>query len=485
MSKRYELLKDYFVYAGPLIPKGEIIEWSIDGSRLYWSSKYQHPFSKEFVEKNPEWFKPIEDKEPTAFQWTDYLVKEILALYWDKPVADLSKTLDFQINKFKEESKLYYSIPAGKGTANSVFNEQKINERLAHLQEIELAEKMAFAAAMEMKDYSHHTYIPNIKQKYPTFEDYKSKSGTANETINEAFNEKYVVGVDPYKTDSKVQFTEKRLLEEKKDWEIVEFRAKYMGHNDVAFTSAHDGTFNTGLNGQVFTEPEYRLLKEATIHSVRRLSDNEVFSVKDDTEFGIIKAFRLYEESGIMEVHFEDGTGTSFQNIHSKPTANVVNEMRDKIFSQENQWTDKPADESKTVTLKLGPEHFISDEKAAQHYENYKCGNPVLERNEKEDDGYRFTRQFVEDFVWDTYGKADVRYQLDKFIKTRLEEEPVGEMDKYVEAHMDYLKKRNKLNRERWDIKWENGTPVIIKHPTGKWILIEAEGRWIFEQINK
>ncbi len=123
MSKRYELLKDYFVNVGPLIPKGEIIEWSIDGSRLYWSSKYQYPFSKEFVEKNPSWFKPIEDKEPTAFQWTDYLVKEILALYWDKPVADLSKTLDFQIKKFKEESKLYYSIPAGKGTANETIND--------------------------------------------------------------------------------------------------------------------------------------------------------------------------------------------------------------------------------------------------------------------------------------------------------------------------------------------------------------------------
>ena len=117
--------------------------------------------------------------------------------------------------------------------------------------------------------------------------------------------------------------TDKPLFRsEGKDWEIVAYKSTV---NDMVVSD--------------FTEWDrpkswYASNKKYTIHSVKRLSDGEVFSVKDDTQFGIIKSFRLYEESGIMEVHFEDGSGTSFQSIEhkiSKPQPQQESKIKDQI----------------------------------------------------------------------------------------------------------------------------------------------------------
>ncbi len=66
--------------------------------------------------------KPIEDKEPTAFQWSDESVQEYASWYFNvqgKPPPELwGKSL---LVEFKKK-KLSQSIPAGKGTANDVSN---------------------------------------------------------------------------------------------------------------------------------------------------------------------------------------------------------------------------------------------------------------------------------------------------------------------------------------------------------------------------
>lgn len=74
-------------------------------------------------------------------------------------------------------------------------------------------------------------------------------------------------------------------MREAKEWEIVEF------HN---YTRMSDGRFALSDEPKYhrFTA-EYLLLSDAHIHSVRRLSDGEVFTVVDNTVDGPIEAFDL------------------------------------------------------------------------------------------------------------------------------------------------------------------------------------------------
>lgn len=66
------------------------------------------------------------------------------------------------------------------------------------------------------------------------------------------------------------------------NWEIIEFRMDFMQSKNVAFTLGRDEKYSTGLNGRIFAFSRDSLINEmATINSVRRLSDNEVFSIGD------------------------------------------------------------------------------------------------------------------------------------------------------------------------------------------------------------
>jgi hypothetical protein len=90
----------------------------------------------------------------------------------------------------------------------------------------------------------------------------------------------------------------------KRDWEIVAFSAKYWGLEEVRFSRGYDGSYSAGINGVVATEPIEKLLANGSIHSVRRLSDSEVFSIGDEVEYSIsgerfvgkIDGFESYEE---------------------------------------------------------------------------------------------------------------------------------------------------------------------------------------------
>ncbi len=70
--------------------------------------------------------KPIEDKEPTAFKWSDELVAQCHE-YIKKDTAGILTPYGVRqnIKYFKESKQLSQSIPAGTGTANETINEEK------------------------------------------------------------------------------------------------------------------------------------------------------------------------------------------------------------------------------------------------------------------------------------------------------------------------------------------------------------------------
>lgn len=91
-----------------------------------------------------------------------------------------------------------------------------------------------------------------------------------------------------------------KVRKTKRDWEIVEFSAKYWGHNEVRFSRGNDGSYGAGVNGIVVEEPIEKLLANGKIHSVRRLSDGEVFSVGDMIDYGCISGFSIEKDEMIV-----------------------------------------------------------------------------------------------------------------------------------------------------------------------------------------
>lgn len=83
MSKTYILQKDITspllsVKAGEPVRKEEGIEYYSIGCKEYY-------FESKYVENNPEWFLPEENKSNDSFQWTDGAVsdfwRQLLSLY--------------------------------------------------------------------------------------------------------------------------------------------------------------------------------------------------------------------------------------------------------------------------------------------------------------------------------------------------------------------------------------------------------------------
>lgn len=108
-----------------------------------------------------------------------------------------------------------------------------------------------------------------------------------------------------------------------KEWEIVSFKTKYMGHNEVVFSRGADGIFRTGLNGRTYQYTEEEILKEsaAQIFCVKRLSDGETFSIGDrvkrttSSDSFIIRKFNI-ERNDKMIVNGH----TFIENLKKLPT---------------------------------------------------------------------------------------------------------------------------------------------------------------------
>jgi len=123
-----------------------------------------------------------------------------------------------------------------------------------------------------------------------------------------------------------------------KDFEVIEYRAKYMGSNDVAFTLSKFGTYETGLNGKVYQETEERIIAGlGEIKTIRRISDNEVFSIGDEICFdgfgelqnAPIEKFRIdyFSPNEISAYHSAYGLGLNRLRKHiEKPPLGLMPE---------------------------------------------------------------------------------------------------------------------------------------------------------------
>jgi hypothetical protein len=79
-------------------------------------------------------------------------------------------------------------------------------------------------------------------------------------------------------------------------FEVVEYRTKYLGSNNVAFTRSYLGTYETGLNGEIHIESEKNIIRYGgEIITVKRMSDSEIFSVGSKTKHGIINKIEANE----------------------------------------------------------------------------------------------------------------------------------------------------------------------------------------------
>ncbi len=321
-------------------------------------------------------------KEPTAFQWDDKLVKDCIIEYLHKRNSSSTsqEERDYLYNKFipsfKDKKQFSQSIPAGTGTANDVSGGAVTSGDGDHTKKIYDAMRVGYdnICPITKQPCDDECCPPN---SICNLSHEGGSEPTANETINE---EDYKIGQHEARNEVGGQLgLKQKLNEEKKDWEIVAFidnrgniHRSHHYHPDT-FASMHKE-------------------KTLTIHSVKRLSDNEVFSVGELTDFSTIKSFNTgFEGKMFAHFDFDNGKGCA-QEIHQlkklpTPTANdVSNNMKEKystplpdlfpdLYKQarENQkWMDErgdetssPADESKTVSIKLGPEHFVKKEKIA------------------------------------------------------------------------------------------------------------------------
>lgn len=208
----FELLKDL-----PDCPAKEIYKQTEDGEHYVCYNnmgKWSVAYTKEIVENSPSWFKEIKDTEQSSkpLVWTDELVSEF-AIYW-RGKGGSSK---YAIEAFKHSK----SIPAGKGTANDVLNDDTF--------------KIVFSRTDSWKKNIDILKNAMLKEGY----------GLANIPPNEK----------PPKQNS-----------EGKDWEIVAYK-----HGDQIY--------DVGLKHGKFWFESWFKHHQYDIHSVKRLSDGEVFSV--------------------------------------------------------------------------------------------------------------------------------------------------------------------------------------------------------------
>ncbi len=131
-------------------------------------------------------------------------------------------------------------------------------------------------------------------------------------------------------------------LSEGKDYEILSFR--YVTDKTNIACKASNGYFFWDTSS-IGTEKEM-LTSVWKINSVRRLSDNSIWTVGDKTCFGVIEKFHLGWNG--MEVHFTDGKGATLRSIEKSKIHNHV------------PLTDNPED----IEMWEGIVQFIQDNKA-------------------------------------------------------------------------------------------------------------------------
>lgn len=245
---------------------------------------------------------------PSEFQWNDTLVKEFMLTYnkIDKLIdgADpIIKTMqEWKQSKIKEKERTKVKISQEFG---STMKHHVSGDGFYHPYRLEVyGEELT----NEQKNKLQSGCESILNNEQPKEE--KSFSKQVDDYVNETLS----------KEETK-----------NKEWEIVGYLAKgYLGESNVVFKKDKAGNFICNFKytiGKPLWETEERLKKEATIHSVKRLSDGEVFTVGDEVDitFGTyegkdtIKGFEILGED--LKVLFTPNIYWFLAHVfHSKPT---------------------------------------------------------------------------------------------------------------------------------------------------------------------
>jgi len=134
---------------------------------------------------------------------------------------------------------------------------------------------------------------------------------------------------DEQPKEGTVEYSEKYIQEQKpsRDWEILKG------------VDPRNGEVHTWVKEDDCSRITNCVTNGCKIHSVKRLADGEVFSVGDETIYGVINKFKI-DGNGWMDVHFDDGCGTALRALKRKPppltydyvTKERCNELRKLAF---------------------------------------------------------------------------------------------------------------------------------------------------------
>jgi len=277
MNRKYRLLKPL-----PDSNIGDIYIWNKsekayykDGNVLgsYWTSEH--------VENNPEWFEEVTDTERTEVIKIEYLAKDIIGkkhidiklsscIYEDQFPAikkAIEKVLNPEVVEEKKESEFIIGVDAIRG--NFEWKDD------AQTQVIFKAEEKGEWIAMYRKDqpWSQKKFEADMKKAAGYF----STVPLLCEECGEIGKHKPTCSTNTPKEENK---------EQSKDWEVVAF----IKDGKLLEQDEHNWKYRNETNA--ISDIEW-LIKNCPIHSVRRLSDNKIFTVGDKTKIGFIKKFEL------------------------------------------------------------------------------------------------------------------------------------------------------------------------------------------------
>jgi hypothetical protein len=147
-----------------------------------------------------------------------------------------------------------------------------------------------------IKEYPGSPFMPAIVEQ--------TKITGPGRTVITKYFTKGSLFFDGYLIENSPKFWEEVI---EKDYEILAFRCEnhnkpYVKHSNGKFAFAHENGFSTVddlLSGTTFN----------IIHSIKRLSDGEIFTVGDETNFGKINKFRIEDLKSL-----KDNFGVFFTN---------------------------------------------------------------------------------------------------------------------------------------------------------------------------
>lgn len=134
-----------------------------------------------------------------------------------------------------------------------------------------------------------------------------------------------------------------------KEYEIISFKSPYLGENDIIFNKDGKGKFNPDCESHGVNREGYDLdylLNQPTaeIHSVRRLSDNVVFSAKEKLKNNtagiyteeVIKSFEIVNDK--MRVNLESSNGYYLLSALEKLPPIEQEVKKPVLFTSDDGW---------------------------------------------------------------------------------------------------------------------------------------------------